>query len=59
MCVGHDTAAFGALAGCFPDGVHAAEPHVASEIAALDEVALEYPPVEDLTSVGVPRGMSP
>ncbi|WP_246204773.1 hypothetical protein [Streptomyces tailanensis] len=43
---GTDTAAFGALVGCFPDGVHAAELHLVGEIAVLDEVALEYPPVE-------------
>ncbi|MFC7818945.1 hypothetical protein ACFUTR_30455 [Streptomyces sp. NPDC057367] len=41
----NDTAAFGALAGCFPSGMHAAELHVGSQIAVLDEVALEYPPV--------------
>ncbi|MDQ0401459.1 hypothetical protein OIE75_40600 [Streptomyces sp. NBC_01723] len=40
----NDTAAFGALVGCFPSGVHAAELHVGGEIAVLDEVALEYPP---------------
>ncbi|MFD7768127.1 hypothetical protein [Streptomyces sp. NPDC059787] len=43
---GNDTAAFGALVGCFPGGVHAVELHLVGEIAVLDEVALEYPPVE-------------
>ncbi|MET8772197.1 hypothetical protein [Streptomyces sp. NPDC004658] len=42
---GGDTAAFGALAGRFPTGAHAGELHVDGEIAALDAVALEYPPV--------------
>ncbi|MFC7986612.1 hypothetical protein [Streptomyces sp. NPDC057336] len=42
----NDTAAFGALAGRFPSGVHAAELHVGGEIAVLDEVAIEYPPVD-------------
>ncbi|MFF3510392.1 hypothetical protein [Streptomyces sp. NPDC002573] len=43
---GDDTAAFGALAGSFPGGVHTTELHLAGDIAVLDEVALEYPPVE-------------
>ncbi|MER6679992.1 hypothetical protein [Streptomyces olivaceoviridis] len=43
---GNATAAFGALVGCFPGGVHAAEVHVGGEIAVLDEVVLEYPPVD-------------
>ncbi|MEU9234540.1 hypothetical protein [Streptomyces subrutilus] len=43
---GNDTAAFGLLVGCFPGGVHAVELHLDGEIAALDEVALEYPPVD-------------
>ncbi|MFE0256336.1 hypothetical protein [Streptomyces sp. NPDC059010] len=43
---GNDTAAFGALAGCFPGGVHAVELHLGGEITVLDEVALEYPPVD-------------
>ncbi|MGW2556316.1 hypothetical protein [Streptomyces sp. NPDC001635] len=42
----NDTAAFGDLVGCFPSGLHAAELHVGGEIAVLDEVALEYPPVD-------------
>ncbi|MFD7898252.1 hypothetical protein [Streptomyces sp. NPDC059743] len=42
---GNDTAAFGALAGHFPDGVHAAELHLAGRLTVLDEVALQYPPV--------------
>lgn len=48
QCVadGNDTAAFGALVGRFPDGVHAVELRLAGEIAVLDEVALEYPPVD-------------
>lgn len=43
---GNDTAAFGVLAGCFPGGVHAVELHLVGEIVVLDEVALEYHPVE-------------
>ncbi|WP_246204110.1 hypothetical protein [Streptomyces tailanensis] len=43
---GNDTAVFGALAGCFPDGVHAAELNLAGEFTVLDEVALEYPLTE-------------
>ncbi|MFF5960859.1 hypothetical protein [Streptomyces luteogriseus] len=41
-----DTAAFGILAGCFPDGVHAAEMHFAGAITVLSELTLEYPSVE-------------
>ncbi|MEU6666038.1 hypothetical protein [Streptomyces sp. NPDC046727] len=41
------TAAFGILAGCLPDGVHAAEMHLAGAITVLSELTLEYPPVED------------
>ncbi|MER5961368.1 hypothetical protein [Streptomyces sp. NPDC002057] len=40
------TAAFGTLAGRFPDGVHAGELHSGGEIVVLDEVALEYAPVD-------------
>lgn len=43
---GNDTAAFGTLAGRFPAGVHAAELHLAGGITVLDDVVLEYPPVE-------------
>ncbi|MGW5475524.1 hypothetical protein [Streptomyces sp. NPDC004008] len=43
---GDDTTAFGALAGCFPGGVHAVELHLAGETTVLDEVALEYALVE-------------
>ncbi|MEU6599679.1 hypothetical protein [Streptomyces flaveolus] len=43
---GNDTAAFGTLVGRFPGGVQAVELHLGGEIAVLDEVALEYPPVE-------------
>ncbi|MFK0238072.1 hypothetical protein [Streptomyces vinaceus] len=42
----NDTAAFGALAGCFPSGMHAAELHAGGEVTVLDAVALEYPPVD-------------
>ncbi|OMI36718.1 hypothetical protein [Streptomyces sparsogenes] len=41
-----DTAAFGVLAGCLPDGVQAAELHRAGELAVPAGVALEYPPAE-------------
>ncbi|MGW6738887.1 hypothetical protein [Streptomyces sp. NPDC055013] len=44
---GSDTAAFGTLAGCLPDGVHAAEMHHAGAITILSELTLEYPPAED------------
>ncbi|MGW0845702.1 hypothetical protein ACWD26_37330 [Streptomyces sp. NPDC002787] len=40
------TAAFGILAGCLPDGVHAAEMHLAGTITVLSELTLEYPPAE-------------
>lgn len=40
---GGDTVAFGLLAGRFPEGVHAAEAHVAGVLTVLDGVALEYP----------------
>ncbi|MEU7327573.1 hypothetical protein [Streptomyces parvus] len=40
------TAAFGILAGCLPDGVHAAEMHLAGAITVLSEVTLEYPLTE-------------
>ncbi|MFJ9821925.1 hypothetical protein ACIRU3_43175 [Streptomyces sp. NPDC101151] len=43
---GNGTAAFGTLAGSFPDGLHAAELHLPGEITVLDEVALEYPPAQ-------------
>ncbi|MFG3206706.1 hypothetical protein [Streptomyces sp. NPDC048192] len=43
---GNDTAVFGALAGRFPDGVQAAELHLAGDFTVLDGVALEYPPAE-------------
>ncbi|MFI6371150.1 hypothetical protein [Streptomyces sp. NPDC050546] len=43
---GDDTAVFGALAGCFPDGPQAAELHLACEFTVLDGVALEYPPTD-------------
>ncbi|WP_418960505.1 hypothetical protein [Streptomyces tritici] len=43
---GGDMAAFGILAGCLPDGVHAAEMHLAGAITVLSELALEYPPAE-------------
>ncbi|MGW1227625.1 hypothetical protein [Streptomyces sp. NPDC002530] len=47
-CVGDgdDTAAFGVLAGTFPGGVQAGELHLGGEIAVVDDVALEYPPVK-------------
>lgn len=38
-----DTVAFGILAGCLPDGVHAAETHLAGAGTALSELSLEYP----------------
>ncbi|MFV5996618.1 hypothetical protein ACNPQM_30525 [Streptomyces sp. NPDC056231] len=41
-----DTAAFGTLAGCLPDGVHAAEMHLADAMTVLSELTLEYPPAE-------------
>jgi hypothetical protein len=44
---GGDTAAFGILAGCLPDGVHEAEMHLAGANTVLSEVTLEYPPAED------------
>ncbi|MFE5889604.1 hypothetical protein ACFQ6E_11810 [Streptomyces sp. NPDC056462] len=44
---GSDTAVFGILAGCLPDGVHAAEMHHAGAITILSELTLEYPPAED------------
>ncbi|MFJ6088374.1 hypothetical protein ACIQI8_44195 [Streptomyces sp. NPDC092369] len=40
------TAAFGILAGCLTDGVHAAEMHLAGAITVLSEVTLEYPLAE-------------
>ncbi|MCL7379774.1 hypothetical protein [Streptomyces sp. 35G-GA-8] len=40
------TAAFGLLAGAIPDGVHAAEMHLAGAITMVSELALEYPPTE-------------
>jgi hypothetical protein len=43
---GSDTAAFGVLAGCLPDGAHAAEMHLADAITVLSEIVLEYPPAE-------------
>ncbi|MFE4832451.1 hypothetical protein [Streptomyces sp. NPDC056672] len=46
---GGGTAAFGTLAGHFPDGVHAAELHIPGEITVLVEVALEYPPAKGST----------
>lgn len=44
---GSDTAAFGILAGCLADGVHAAEMHLAGAMTMLSELPLEYPPAED------------
>lgn len=41
-----DTAAFGLLAGCLPDGMHAAEMHLAGVITVLSELTLEYPPAK-------------
>ncbi|MGW2705459.1 hypothetical protein [Streptomyces sp. NPDC001340] len=41
-----DTAAFGTLVGCLPDGVHAAEMHLEGVITVLSELTLEYPPAE-------------
>lgn len=38
-----DTVAFGILAGCLPDGVQAAETHLAGAVTALSELSLEYP----------------
>ncbi|MET8170397.1 hypothetical protein ABZT34_40260 [Streptomyces sp. NPDC005329] len=43
---GGDTAAFGILAGCLPDGVHAAEMHLADAITELSDITLECPPAE-------------
>ncbi|WP_237551302.1 MULTISPECIES: hypothetical protein [unclassified Streptomyces] len=43
---GRDTAAFGILESCFPDGVQAVERNVDGELVVLDEVALEYPPTD-------------
>ncbi|WP_405823889.1 hypothetical protein OG241_43935 [Streptomyces sp. NBC_01390] len=47
IAAGDGTAAFGVLAGGLPDGVHAAEMHLAGAITVLSEVTLEYPPAED------------
>ncbi|MEU8986858.1 hypothetical protein AB0C98_10385 [Streptomyces sp. NPDC048558] len=44
---GSDTAAFGILAGCLPDGVHAAEMQLAGTVTMLSELTLEYPAAED------------
>ncbi|MFF9070154.1 hypothetical protein ACF09E_32900 [Streptomyces sp. NPDC014891] len=41
-----DTAAFGALAGSLPSGAHAAELHAGGTVSLLEEVVLEYPPVD-------------
>ncbi|MFF6803827.1 hypothetical protein [Streptomyces sp. NPDC012616] len=41
-----DTAAFGLLADCLPDGMHAAEMHLAGVITVLSELTLEYPPAK-------------
>ncbi|MFI6982960.1 hypothetical protein ACIBSV_30740 [Embleya sp. NPDC050154] len=43
---GSDTSAFGILAGCLPDGAHAAEMHLAGAVTVLNELTLEYPPAE-------------
>ncbi|ELP61862.1 hypothetical protein ACKI1I_21350 [Streptomyces turgidiscabies] len=43
---GSDTAAFGNLAGCLSDGVHAAEMHLGGVVTVLNELTLEYPPAE-------------
>ncbi|TXS18273.1 MULTISPECIES: hypothetical protein [Streptomyces] len=43
---GDDTAAFGSLAGRFPDDVGAVELNVAGEFTVLDRVGLEYAPQE-------------
>ncbi|MFI8193253.1 hypothetical protein ACIF8T_31510 [Streptomyces sp. NPDC085946] len=43
---GGDTAAFGLLAGCLPEGVHAAEMHLAGDLTVLSALSLEYPPAE-------------
>ncbi|MFF8726857.1 hypothetical protein ACF073_10230 [Streptomyces sp. NPDC015171] len=43
---GGGTAAFGLLAGRFPDGVHAAELHLGGAIEVLEQVALVYPVVD-------------
>lgn len=61
---GNDTAVLGTLAGCFPDGVQAAELHLAGEFTVLDGVALEYPPAEGsreacLRVMGRPPGELP
>ncbi|MFJ4835754.1 hypothetical protein ACIP79_38485 [Streptomyces sp. NPDC088747] len=42
----NDTAASGALPGCFPGGVHAVELHDGGETAVLDDAALKYPPTD-------------
>ncbi|MFC8707277.1 hypothetical protein ACFUIV_34570 [Streptomyces anulatus] len=44
---GDGVAAFGALAGRFPDGTPAAELHRAGRVAALERVVLLYPPEAD------------
>ncbi|WPW30463.1 hypothetical protein P6B95_25895 [Streptomyces atratus] len=41
-----DTVAFGVLEGCLPDGLHAAEMHLAGVITVLSGLTLEYPPAE-------------
>ncbi|MFJ8295337.1 hypothetical protein ACIQ9R_05650 [Streptomyces sp. NPDC094447] len=41
-----DTAAFGTLAGRLPSGKHAAELHAGGTVSLLEEVVLEYPPVD-------------
>ncbi|WP_308293627.1 hypothetical protein [Streptomyces sp. RM72] len=46
VAVGSGTAAFGILAGRLPDGVRAAEMHLAGALTVLSELTLEYPPVE-------------
>ncbi|MGI5401353.1 hypothetical protein ACQEVG_18280 [Streptomyces sp. CA-135486] len=44
-----DTAAFGILAGCLPDGVHAVEMHLAGAITVLSELTLGYRPRKALS----------
>ncbi|WP_411071480.1 hypothetical protein [Streptomyces sp. cmx-4-25] len=44
---GDGTAAFGVLAGRFPEGVHAAEMHHGGDVTALDGLTLAYPPEDD------------
>ncbi|MER8073497.1 hypothetical protein ABTZ59_35235 [Streptomyces sp. NPDC094034] len=41
------TAAFGMLAGRLPDGVHAAEMHLAGAVTVLSRLTLEYSPAEN------------